>query len=280
LPGRAAWWTWCFTGVPYTVWAHAGADIYNRRHQTPRALRTILSGARAILTCNRANLAYFERILPPSARARVQLQPHGIDLERFQAIPEVVRAAGPLRVLSVGRLTTAKGFQIAVEACGLLQAEGIAVEYRIAGEGPLRDSLGSLAASTGFNGLVLLGNLAQSDLPAQYRWADLFVAPSVIGPAGARDGLPNVLLEAMACGTACIGSDTVGIPEAIEDGVTGRLVPPGDAQALAGVIAELQRQPGKRAELGAAARKSVARFGREPCMDRVATILADTAARS
>ncbi len=278
LPGRAAWWIAALADIPYGTWTHAGNDIYNRRHQTLPALRTILRDASLGCTCNHANLEYFASVLPAEVVARIHYQPHGIDLARF-AMNEAVRGgrphpAEPLRLLSVGNLSAAKGFQHGVAACARLRDRGVDVRYRIIGEGPMRPALESLIAGLGLGGIVELpGAMEQDLLPSEYRAADIFVMPSVVGPRGARDGLPNVLLEAMACGVPSLGSNAVGIPEAIEDGVTGRLAPPGDPDAIARVVAEMAADVDGRARMCLAARAMVEeRYARGPCMDRLAAI--------
>lgn len=298
LPGRAAWWIAALADIPYGTWTHAGNDIYNRRHQTLPALRTILRDASLGCTCNHANLEYFASVLPAEVVARIHYQPHGIDLARFamrEAVPggrtrpeEAGPSAGgiappspspspsppPLRLLSVGNLSAAKGFQHGVAACARLRDRGVDVRYRIIGEGPMRPTLESLIAELGLTGIVgLPGAMEQDLLPAEYRTADIFVMPSVVGPRGARDGLPNVLLEAMACGVPSLGSNAVGIPEAIEDGVTGRLAPPGDPDGIARVVAEMAADVAGRTRISLAARAMVEeRYARGPCMDRLATV--------
>ncbi|MEZ4655466.1 MAG: glycosyltransferase family 4 protein [Candidatus Eisenbacteria bacterium] len=281
LPARAAWAIARMSDLPYDTWAHAGADIYNRRHQSEPALRTVLSDAHLILTCNRANLPYFERILPVDALRRVHYHPHGVDLERFrphrgETIPPR-DAEAPLTLLSVGRLSLAKGFQHAIEACALLRERGVDFEYRIVGDGPLRESMAATIQSRSLGDrVILLGALDQSELPDLYRASDALLAPSIIGPAGARDGLPNVVVEAMACGIPCIGSDTVGIPEAVRTGETGILVPPGDAAGLADAMQRLAEDRGSCRRMGEAAHAWVTQeFARPACMDRLSRLLLD-----
>lgn len=292
LPGRAAWWISRFTDIPYGTWAHAGADITNRRTQTPGTLATVLRGAHQVLTCNRANLEIFQPILG-TAMDKVALHSHGIDIDLFDARRGPAQAPAqtperaqtpvspdrppiqPIRLFSVGRLTEAKGFHFAVRACALLHDAGVAVDYRIVGEGAYRPTLEGLIREHGLQEVVhLLGEREQSTLPDEYRAADAYLCPCVVTARGSRDGLPNVLLEAMACGSACIGSNAVGIPEAIEDGVTGVLVPPGSPEALAAAIRKLGEAPEVRRRLGERARALVEqRFSRTACMDRLAELL-------
>jgi glycosyltransferase involved in cell wall biosynthesis len=279
LPARAAWAISRLCDVPYGTWAHAGADIYNRRHQTESALRTNLSGADLILTCNRTNQSYFERILPKEAFRRVVYHPHGVDFDRFRPLrsDRAGEPGGGVKLLSVGRLSQAKGFQHAIAACGLLAERGISFEYRIVGEGPFRDLLEASIREARLEGKVqLLGARDQSELPELYGWSDVLLAPSIIGPAGARDGLPNVVVEAMACDVPCVGSDAVGIPEAVRTGETGLLTPPGDPVAIADAIERLASDAALRARMGLQAGHWVrANFSRTACMDRLAQILCE-----
>lgn len=278
LPGRAAWWISRLSGVPYGTWTHAGNDIYNRRHQTEPALQTILSAASLVCTCNQTNLDYFRTILPDPVIRRVHYQPHGIDLARFEYVSRSIEAhlsgAGQEvpRLLSVGRLSPAKGFQQAIEACAILRDRGRPVRYRIIGAGPMRERLSQRIAELGLGGWVELpGEMPQERLPPEYRGADLFVMPSIVGDRGARDGLPNVLLEAMACGLPSVGSNAVGIPEAIVSGTTGLLAPPGDPRGLADAIERMLSDRAGAARMAAAARRLVEeRFARGACMDQLA----------
>lgn len=273
LPGRAAWWISGLTGIRYGTWAHAGADIYNRAHQTEPALKRILSGASLILTCNKRNLEYFSQILPREVHDRARYQPHGIDLERFapeQSRSDTKTLIRPIRLLSVGNLVEPKGFHHAIEACRLLHERGVDFSYRIIGEGKDRGHLEALIGD--LKGRIeLAGTLPQDRLPDEYRSANLFLMPSVIGRGGGRDGLPNVLLEAMACGLPAIGTDAAGIPEAIEHEKTGLLVAPGDPTALASAIERLADDAPLRSRLIEAARKIVTKnYSRPACMDALA----------
>jgi glycosyltransferase involved in cell wall biosynthesis len=149
---------------------------------------------------------------------------------------------------------------------------------RIVGDGPLRDDLRNAATDSGIGERVeFLGSRTHAELPALYHQADIVAVPSVIDVDGDRDGLPNVVLEAMACGVAVVGSEVAAIPTAIEHRLTGLLVEPGDAKALAVVLDDLAGDAGLRAALGAAARsRAVARFGLQACTDRFLSIMEST----
>ena len=270
-----------FSGIPFTTWAHAGGDIYNRRRQTPRALRSRLREARAVFTCNAANLPYFEKLAGPEILGKVSLVSHGVETERFHPAEGGARRGGeePVRILAVSRLSVSKGYDRLLDACRLLKDRGRSFDCRIAGTGSLEGALREQARRLGLEGTVhFLGHVDHGELPELYRSADIFVMPSVIGPKGARDGLPNVLLEAMASGLACVGSDVASIPEVIADGETGLLARSGDVEALAAAIDRLLSDRGLRERLGAAAIERVrAEYARPVAMRKLHDLLVGAA---
>jgi glycosyltransferase involved in cell wall biosynthesis len=128
--------------------------------------------------------------------------------------------------------------------------------------------------------VAFLGARPHEDVIDAFRRADLFVLPSRIAKSGDRDGLPNVLMEAQALGTACIATPVSAIPELIEDGRTGLLVPPRDPAALAEAIVALARDPERRTKIARAGHDRVrAEFDTAPGLDRIAAMLKDALAR-
>ncbi len=268
LPALAASVMARLSGLEFTTWAHAGGDIYQRTYQTEAALRARLRQARAVLTCNRANVEYFQTLAPADVLARMHLLTHGIDLAQFQPASRPKGKTEPA-ILAVGGFAPAKGHRHLIEACRLLAREGRRFRCLLAGTGSLEEAVRRQVHEAGLDERVrFLGQVPHERLPALYGESDLFVMPSVIGPAGSRDGLPNVLLEAMACGLPSVGSDIASIPEVIIEGKTGLLVAPGDPEALAAAIGRLLSDEGLRLSLGEAAARLVrAHYGREPAMD-------------
>jgi glycosyltransferase involved in cell wall biosynthesis len=201
----------------------------------------------------------------------VHLVPHGVDLERFQ--PHARSWDARLRLLGVGRLVEKKGFSVLVEAAARL---AVPFELRIVGEGPDRVRLQSRLTARGLDGHVTLcGPLSHSALPAQYAWADIVVVPSIVDSSGDRDGLPNVVLEAMASARAVVASDTGAIRAAITSGETGMLVPQGDDRMLAQAIERLAAEPALRDRLARAARRKVeSDFALPSCARRWCDLLA------
>ena len=182
-------------------------------------------------------------------------------------------ADGRVELLAVGRLVAKKGFDVLIDAVRRLDFDW---RLRIVGDGPLllQAARGGRATPTSRAHRVPRRRAPTPSCPALYHGADIVVVPSVIDAHGDRDGLPNVVLEAMACGLAVVGSDVAAIPTAIEHRVTGLLVEPGDVHGLANAINELAKDADLRTALGANARATAeSRFGLAACTDRFLSIL-------
>jgi glycosyltransferase involved in cell wall biosynthesis len=164
------------------------------------------------------------------------------------------------RVLAVGRLVEKKGFAALIDACALCAAELPDFRCDIAGDGPLRAALQARADAAGLRDVVTLtGALASAEIVARMAQAALLIAPSIEAADGDRDGLPNVILEAMACGLPVIATTASAAGEAVVDGVHGRLLPPADPRALAAAILASLRDARWRCEAGRNAREKVCR---------------------
>jgi glycosyltransferase involved in cell wall biosynthesis len=225
---------------------------YEENHNLELKLRD----AAAVVTVSDYNLRYLaERF--PDARAPIVRIYNGVDLDAF---PWAAPGAHADEILAVGRLVEKKGFHILIEAVRNLVAEGRPVRCRIIGSGEEEADLGAQIAACGLEDYVTLaGPMPQAAVKVAMRQAAMLVCPCVVGADGNRDGLPTVLLEAMALGLPCIGSDVTGIPEAIVDGRSGLIAPEGDAPALAGAMARLLDDPALRARLSVAARRAIER---------------------
>ena len=145
-----------------------------------------------------------------------------------------------LRVAAVGRLVPKKGFDVLLQALASLADAGVAVTAVIAGEGELHDALVARARALGLAERVRLpGALTQSEVRALLRDSHVLAVPCVPADDGNIDGLPTVVLEAMACGTPVVATDVTGMPEVVRDGETGILLPPGEPEALARALRDL-----------------------------------------
>jgi colanic acid/amylovoran biosynthesis glycosyltransferase len=200
----------------------------------------------------------------------------GIDLTRWPWQSRPTRSGGPLRLLTIGRLVEKKGIGYVLEAMRRLGDAGVPAEYELAGEGPLRAPLEAECRRLGIGERVrFLGWQSQEQIREALERADLLVAASVTAGNADEEGIPNVLKEAMAVGVPVVSTRHGGIPELVEDGVSGMLVPERDPEALAAQLAELAAHPERRAELAAAGRVRVEQdYDIERLNDRLVTLFA------
>lgn len=202
--------------------------------------------------------------------ANVHLVPHGVELERF--VPQPFPPAGVLQLLAVGRLVEKKGFHVLIAAAARLRSP---FQLEIIGEGPEEQRLAELIRANHLESKVrLCGPKTHEDLPGAYSRAHVLVAPSIVDRTGDRDGLPNVVLEAMACGRPVIATDVGAIGSAVIHEETGLLTQPGDAESLAIAIDLLAQQRSTLEQLGARARERVQReYDVQTCTDRLHHLL-------
>jgi glycosyltransferase involved in cell wall biosynthesis len=235
-PASIAQFAAMMTGLPFSFTAHA-KDIYT---SPPELLAAKVRAARFVVTCTDYNARHLSGLAESEAH-RIHRIYHGIDLRTFcPGGADEPAASAEATLLSVGRLIPKKGFEFLVEALRLLHAEGRRVKLRIVGSGPERAALERQIATAALTGAVeLLGARPQEELPRLYREASACVLPCVITDDGDRDGIPNVLVEAMRMGVPVVSTAISGIPELVRDGETGILVPPRDAAALAEAIRRL-----------------------------------------
>lgn len=248
------------TGLPWTCSAHA-KDIWT---SPDWELEAKLAAALWTVTCTRAGRDRLGALAPPDRPVR--LNHHGLSLERFRPLPTLRPRrdgrdpADPVRLLSVGRAVPKKGIDTLLDALALLPADR---HWRLAhvGGGPEMTALKSRAAELGIAARVdWLGPRDQAAVLEQYRAADLFALPCRVAGDGDRDGLPNVVVEAQSQGLAVVSTAVGGVPELVEDGLNGRLVPPDDAPALAAALDELVTDPDRRRALGRTGQARVARY--------------------
>jgi glycosyltransferase involved in cell wall biosynthesis len=253
-----AWLTSIITGLPFSFTAHA-KDIYCGSLNPAGLLRRKMRAARFVVTCTDANREHLLQIEP---NANVRCIYHGLNAEFVGLLLDATNPAeknGHFRALGVGRLVPKKGFDVLVEACAILKRRGFHFETAIVGEhGEHEAELRQQIDAHGLRDRVrLLGPLEQSRLYTEYQRADIFCLPCRVLDNGDRDGLPNVLMEAMACGLPVITTPVSGIPEIIKDGHNGTLVPPDDATALANAIQRIRSDRMLARNLGRAGRSTV-----------------------
>ena len=244
------------TGLPFSFTAHA-KDIYLAELNPGNLLATKMRRARFVVTCTEANKQYLEQY-NRAALTPIHVIYHGLDTSLFHPSSLPVAPAKPL-ILSVGRMVEKKGFTYLIEACHQLKEQGYDFACRIVGgEDKHTSVIQALIQQLQLSDCVTLQHaVTQEELAQIYAQATVFALPCQIIDNGDRDGIPNVLVEAMAMRLPVVSTNISGIPELVENGINGLLVEQKDATALARAISELLDQPGRRARLGAAARETV-----------------------
>jgi glycosyltransferase involved in cell wall biosynthesis len=223
------------TGIPFSITAHAG-DIYGGTGMTPR-----IAAADLVVTCTEDGRRELLAQAGDRFADKIEVVHHGSDLSRFAREPLPARDAR-LRILCVASLADYKGQRYLIDACRILHDRGVAFELVLIGEGPLRDELESQTARLGLGDSVrFLGRQPQEVVKAHLDGCDVFVAPSIEGAKGQVDGIPNVLVEAMAVGRPVVASGRDGIRELVVDGVTGLLSAERDPVSIADAIERLAK---------------------------------------
>ena len=266
-PATVAWLAARVAGIPFSATTHRW-DLYennmaSRKLRDARFIRTISERGREDLLRMTSG--------DPAKAIVIRL---GIALPA--AGPARVRATGPLRILCAARLVPVKGHSVLIEALSRLRADGVAFACTLAGEGELRDAIARHIVEAGLQGAVVLaGVVPHDDLLAQLRAGeyDVSVIASIERPGGLMEGVPVVLIEAMAAGVVAIATDSGSVRELI-DGQTGLLVPESDAGALAAALARVSADPVLRDRLRDAGRARVEQeFNGARTADRLRSLL-------
>ena len=258
-PASVARYCAILTGLPWSCSAHA-KDIWT----SPKwELREKIDELAWLVTCTQANTDYLRGLA--NSPHKISLLYHGLDLHRFaKTQPEPVATEGSLRLLSVGRAVPKKGYGKLLEALEKLP-DNLSWQFTHIGGGPELGSLKDQAKILDIDKQIQwLGAQNSSEVLDAYRNADVFLLFSTVDASGDRDGLPNVIMEAMSQGLVCVASNISGIPEAIEHGVNGFMVEDGDVEGLVAIIKNVAGDPALRSRIGSAAIETIhSRFSLE-----------------
>ena len=241
------------SGRPFTITAHA-KDIYH--DDNAGSLQDRVRGAATVVTISAFNMRHLASRLPTAALAMI---PNGVPNGLTPVTtPPGNGDSGP--VLCVARLVEKKGIDVLIDAVALLAPAHPQLVVEIIGSGPLDQALRARAKAAGVDGVVrFLGPQPSDVVDAAYLRCAMVVLPCRVAANGDRDGMPTVILEAMARGLPVISTNVVGISEAVKPGLTGLLVQPDDPAALAAAINELLQDADMRLRLGAAGRELVSK---------------------
>lgn len=252
-PTLAAYFVNKLLNIPYIFTSHA-YDIFKKEHMLEKKIENSVTS----FTISDFNKKFIENKLKDSDLSKkVVVNRCGVNIRDFY--PSREQSGGTVNILSIGRLVPKKGFGVLVKALKSIEKDHCKdFICRIVGDGPDREMLESQIANSGLSGKIkLLGAKKQNEIKEYLSSSDMFVLPCIPSDDGDMDGIPVVLMEAMASGIPVISTSLSGIPELVIDGKTGLLCEPGDEYELATKIMNLIDSRKLRDELGIKARDHV-----------------------
>ena len=271
-PATTAWLGKRMGGLPYSVSCRAH-DIF----RTQKLLDVKLGEAMGVRTVSGFGAEFLRRNVPGMAKRDIQVIHSSVDTAAIAPV-DALPATDPLRILYVGALEPKKGVEFLIDAliaCGDQLGNW---QCHLIGGGPSADALKARAAPLGAR-MQFLGIQPFETVTEYYRQASLCVAPSIIGPDGRQEGIPNVMIEALAYQRPALTTAISGIPELIDHGKSGWLVPPGDSDALASALVEIASDPAAALERARQGRKHVvAEFDLTANVQRQLAMMAGAAA--
>jgi glycosyltransferase involved in cell wall biosynthesis len=239
-------------GISCSLHAHSW-DIFRRNKE---CVRRQLKLATCVITVSEYHRQYLNSLFPASCQPDIRIVHYGVDPAEFT--PLVNKSNNhPVQITSIGRHVEKKGFRYLIEACSILERENVAYHCSIVGEGQSEDLEARIKVHGLSDYITLVGAKNITEIQSIYQQTDIFALPCVIARSGDRDGMPNVLLEAMAMQLPVVTTPVTGNSELIRDGFNGLMVPIGDADALATAIERLINDPSLRARLGIQGRQTV-----------------------
>lgn len=242
------------TSIPFSFTAH-GTDLHVER----RMLDKKVAAAAFAVTVSEFNKAMMVQECGDGAREKIHVIHCGVDPALFTPPPRR-DGTGPFQILCVAMLRGVKGHKYLLEACRLLRERGVEFVCHFVGEGPLRREVEAQIKRAGLkNQIHLHGGLPRPEVIKLMARVDVVVIASAPTKAGRQEGIPVTLLEGMAAGLPVVATAITGIPELVDSGVSGLLVPPGDPAAMADALQALGRDPQLRQRMGRAGREKVVR---------------------
>jgi len=259
-PTTIAYIIYRLTRVPFAFSAHAGADIY----RFTSMLKKKIEKAEFVTTCVAANKVFLDEFSRHKFEHKIYVNYHGVDLSKFKSSKVNSRCNSKvIKLISVGNLHTPKGFIYMIRALRLLIDQKLPYNfnYTIVGNGYEGKNISTEIKNLSLQDNVDIVGIMPHDLLIElYHQSDIFIMPSIISPQGGRDGIPNVLVEALSMGIPCIGTNVSGLPEAIIHGETGLLVNPQSPEELSNAVVTLLNDKNLRIKLSLEGPKHVQKY--------------------
>lgn len=252
-PALAAWAIHRMTGIPYSVTVHAH-DIFEEKPM----LSEKLANARFIIAISKFNRDYLQKILGAGSQEKIHVIHCGVRPEAYQLARAEFHPDEKFQIIHIGSLEPYKGQKFLIQACQQLKEKHIPFHATIIGMGYERKALQLFINRSGLGqDITLAGPKTQEEITALLPTAHCYVQPSIITSRGTMEGIPVALMEAMVCGLPVIATSISGIPELIEDGRNGLLVPPNDPAALAAALEQIMNDYPSAVEMGLVGREKV-----------------------
>jgi glycosyltransferase involved in cell wall biosynthesis len=263
------------TGIPFSFTAH-GSDLHVER----RFLNQKVREAAFVVTVSAYNKELIVRECGEDIRAKIHVIHCGVDPDVFRRLPHRMNQ-GPARMLCVASFEEVKGHEYLVEACRILRARGTAFVCDFVGDGPLRGTVENQIKQANLQEVIRVhGARSRPEIARMMAGADIMVLPSVPTRSGKREGIPVVLMEAMASELPVVSSELSGIPELVDNGYTGLLAPPRDIGALADALQKLLHNSEMRSQMGRLGREKVLReFNLQRSAQKLSDLFLSTAGK-
>jgi glycosyltransferase involved in cell wall biosynthesis len=271
-PTSVALFSSLLSGIPFSFFAHA-KDIYT---SDQRQLKEKIDMARFVVTCTKYNRNYLSQLAGKSTTPIFCVY-HGINLDYFSPKRNNIECKPPYKLLTVARMTEKKGLENVYHALAILRDKKIKFTHTLIGEGDDNDKVLKLIKKLELEKVTeLFGTLTHEDVINHYADADLFVLGCQIARNGDRDGIPNVMAESMAMNLPVVATNVSGIPEFLEDRVSGMMVPQKDPKALARAMEAVLTDDDLRKQMTLEARKRITReFNNQKLIKDLARIYQD-----
>ncbi|MDD5203941.1 MAG: glycosyltransferase family 4 protein [Desulfobacterales bacterium] len=251
-PATAAWVASRLTAIPFSFSARAW-DIY----PPDGALAEKIRDCAFVRSETRAAIAHLERFAHDHEK-KLRVIYNSLTLPSDSKAPVLMKP--PFRLLAIGRFVGKKGFPLLLHSCRILRDQGVDFRLIIAGAGPLKRTVQSLCREWGLESIVSLpGFVPHNQVPGLLNRSDILIVPSVVHRCGDRDGIPTVIMEALSARVPVVATNVAGIREVIRDGLTGRLVPPGNPSSLARAVREMTADRSLAIEMAEEGRRLVLR---------------------
>lgn len=253
------------TGITFSISAHA-KDIYT---STPEEIRERVQASEFLMTCTEFNFHKIRELVGPEHSGKINQVYHGVSLSAFQPQQEPAFEFPQKRLLTIARLVEKKGYEDVFAALKILQEKGLHLHYDIYGDGELKASLIELRDRLGLQEQITLhGAVSQPIVLKAYQEGGVFILASRETESGDRDGIPNSMAEAMSMAMPVLATNVSGIPEILENNLSGILVQQRSPAEIARGLERLFSEKGLAAKLGIEARKKVTRvFDADRCID-------------